>query len=95
MRYMVVERFKANSAKAIYERARDRGRMLPDGLAYVDGWVSAKLDACFQVMECNDKSLFEEWIRSWSDLIEFEVVEVISSAEASARALDLDDASPS
>ncbi len=47
MRYMVVERFKNGAAKAIYKRARERGRMLPDGLQFVDGWVSAKLDTYF------------------------------------------------
>lgn len=61
MRYMVVERFKSGSAKAIYERVRERGRMLPDGLEYVDGWVSAKLDMCFQLMNCDDEELFAEW----------------------------------
>ncbi len=87
MRYMVVERFKNGAAKAIYKRARERGRMLPVGLEYVDGWVSAKLDVCFQLMDCENESLFAEWFRSWSDLTEFEVVPVVSSAEASALAL--------
>ena len=90
MRYMVVERFKNGAAKAIYKRARERGRMLPDGLEYVDGWVSANLDACFQLMDCENESLFTEWFRSWSDLVEFEVVPVVSSAEASVLALGPD-----
>ena len=87
MRYMVVERFKNGCAKAIYERARERGRMLPDGLEYVDGWVSAKLDVCFQLMDCENEQLFAEWFRSWSDLVEFETIPVVSSAEASSLAL--------
>ena len=87
MRYKVVERFKGRDAKSIYERVRERGRMLPDGLAYVDGWVSAKLDVCFQLMDCEDERLFAEWFRAWRDLVEFEVVPVVSSAEASRLAL--------
>ena len=88
MRYMVVERFKGEGAKAIYERVRERGRMLPDGLTYVDGWVSTKLDVCFQLVDCDDEELFAEWFRAWDDLVEFEVMPVVSSAEASALALD-------
>ena len=90
MQYMVVERFKPGAAKAIYERVRERGRMLPPGLSYVDGWVSRKLDACFQVMECEREALFDEWTRHWEDLTEFEIVAVVSSDEAGRLALDAD-----
>lgn len=95
MRYMVIERFKDGCAKAIYERARESGRMLPDGLEYVESWVSTKLDMCWQLMECADVTLLEEWFRRWEDLVEFELVPVVSSAEASALALaGLDGDSP-
>ena len=83
---MVVEMF-TSGPEPIYQRARDRGRMLPDGLRYIDSWIDARLNRCFQLMETDDPSLFEEWIASWSDLGEFEVVPVIDSAEASARVL--------
>jgi len=84
-RYMVVERF-TSGPESIYARAATEGRMLPDGLEYVDSWVDERLDRCFQLMETDDPSLFEEWIGRWSDLAEFEVVPVLSSAEAAARA---------
>lgn len=84
-RYMVVERFTSGPAP-IYARAAAEGRMLPDGLEYVDSWVDERLDRCFQLMETEDPSLFEEWIDRWNDLAEFEVVPVLSSAEAAARA---------
>ena len=86
VRYMVVETF-TSGPQPIYQRARDRGRMLPDGLDYIDSWIDERLNRCFQLMETDDPSLFDEWIASWSDLGEFEVVPVISSAEASARVL--------
>lgn len=91
MRYMVVERFKPDSAKAIYERVRERGRMLPSGLAYLDSWVSSSLDVCFQLMECEDEQLFEEWFSCWNDLTEFEVIPVVSSAQASTLAVSTSD----
>lgn len=82
MRFMVIETFTRGAAP-IYERAADRGRMLPPGLEYVDSWIDERgLDRCFQLMETDDPSLFEEWIAAWSDLAEFEVVPVIGSAAA-------------
>jgi Protein of unknown function (DUF3303) len=85
VRYMVVETF-TRGAGPVYERAAQRGRMLPPGLEYVDSWVDAgSLDRCFQLMETEDPSLFDEWIAAWADLAEFEVVPVIDSAAAAAR----------
>jgi hypothetical protein len=82
---MVIETF-TRGAPPVYERAAERGRMLPPGLAYVDSWIDERtLDRCFQLMETEDPSLFDEWIANWSDLAEFEVVPVIDSADAAAR----------
>jgi hypothetical protein len=83
---MVVERF-VHGPRPVYERAAQEGRMLPEGLVYVDSWIDERLDRCFQLMETDDPSLFDAWIARWADLGEFEVVPVLSSAEASARAL--------
>jgi hypothetical protein len=83
---MVIETFR-QGAHPVYERARDRGRMLPDGLEYVESWVEAGLDRCFQLMETDDPSLFELWTAQWADLAEFEIVPVLASAEAAAAAL--------
>ena len=84
-RYMVVERFTSGPGP-VYARAAAQGRMLPDGLRYGDSWVDERLDRCFQLMETDDPSLFDRWIAAWQDLTEFEVVPVLSSAEAAARA---------
>jgi hypothetical protein len=85
---MVVETF-VRGARPVYERAAEKGRMLPEGLIYVDSWIDESLERCFQLMEAEDPMLFDEWIASWSDLAEFEVVPVIGSAEAAARAAEL------
>jgi hypothetical protein len=81
MLFMVVERFKDRDAKAIYRRFRDDGRGAPDGLKYVGSWIEANFDRCFQIMECDDASLLQQWVLHWSDLIEFEIVPVVASAE--------------
>jgi Domain of unknown function (DUF3303) len=83
---MVVERFTQGPGP-VYERAAEQGRLLPDGLAYVDSWVDERLGRCFQLMETDDPTLFDEWTARWSDLAEFEVVPVVSSAEARERVL--------
>jgi uncharacterized protein DUF3303 len=83
---MVIETFVAGPGP-VYARAAERGRMLPVGLAYIDSWIDAeRLDRCFQLMETDDPSLFDEWTARWSDLAEFELVPVITSAEAAERA---------
>jgi hypothetical protein len=84
---MVIEHF-TKAARPVYERARERGRMLPAGLVYIDSWIDERtLDRCWQLMEADDTALFDEWFSNWSDLGTIEVVPVIASAEAAARAL--------
>jgi hypothetical protein len=82
MLYMVLERYKDGVAPEIYRRARERGRLMPEGLRYVSSWVDHDFQRCFQLMETEDASLFDAWIQAWADLVEFEVVPVRTSAEA-------------
>jgi hypothetical protein len=85
MLYMVVEHFRPGRAPAVYQRARERGRMMPDRLTYVASWVEPSFERCFQVMETEDPALLDTWMSAWSDLVDFEVIPVISSTEAAAR----------
>ena len=82
MLYMVIERFKNQDAKAVYRRFREKGRMAPEDLAYLESWVEINFDRCFQLMECDDARLLEEWAGHWRDLVEFEFVPVRRSKEA-------------
>ena len=82
MLYMVIERFKNQDAAPVYRRFGERGRMMPEGLEYVSSWVDMKLERCFQIMETSDPKLMVEWIGNWSDIVEFEVIPVMSSADA-------------
>ena len=81
MLYMVIERFKDRDAEAVYRRFRARGRMLPEGVAYLGSWVETNHDRCFQVMECEDEEVLQQWADNWRDLVDFEFVPVITSAE--------------
>lgn len=84
MLYLVVEHFRGGDARSVYRRFRERGRMAPAGLEYVASWVTEDFRRCFQVMDCGDPRLLEEWIAHWDDLIDFEVIPVVTSAEAAA-----------
>jgi Protein of unknown function (DUF3303) len=85
MLFMVIERFKNRDPEPIYRRVRQNGRMLPEGLKYVASWVEENFDRCFQVMECDDPKLFEQWTARWNDLVELEIVRVSSSQEAAQK----------
>ena len=87
MTYMIVERFRGGDPVPVYRRFRERGRLAPDGLRYVTSWVTADLRQCFQVMECEDPRLLEEWTSRWSDLVEFEILPVVTSTEAADAVL--------
>ncbi len=84
MLYMIVEHFRDGDPVPIYRRFRERGRMAPDGLRYVASWVTEDYRRCFQVMECDDPALLEQWMSNWRDLTEFEVIPVNTSVDAAA-----------
>jgi uncharacterized protein DUF3303 len=82
MLFMVVERFRNGDPVPVYRRFRDRGRQLPPDVSYVGSWVSADLDLCYQIMDAPSRAALDEWTSHWSDLVEFDVVPVMTSAEA-------------
>jgi len=85
MLFMVIERFRDNDLVPVYRRVRDEGRMLPEGLRYIDSWVEVNFGRCFQLMECDDLRLIQEWLLNWRGIgVEFEIVPVVPSAETRA-----------
>lgn len=88
MLFMVVEQFKGRSARQVYRRAKKEGRMLPDGLHYIESWVTADFDRCFQLMETANPALFRQWTEKWEDLVEFEIIPVVTSEEAAKVVLN-------
>jgi hypothetical protein len=79
MLFMVIERFQDRDPAPIYKRLREQGRALPDGLRYIESWVEANFERCFQVMECDDVVALQRWVLEWRDLVEFEIVPVSPS----------------
>ena len=74
--YMVIETFLPGCKDKVYERFHQKGRMLPEGLDYINSWLEKDGDRCFQLMETNDPSSFQQWIKRWNDLVRFEFVEI-------------------
>lgn len=87
---MIVEHFRNGDAAPVYRRFKERGRMAPDGLRYVSSWTTEDLTTCYQLMETSDRSLLDEWMRHWRDLVEFEIRPVITSQEAAQRVASLE-----
>jgi hypothetical protein len=79
---MIIEHFRNGDAIPVYRRFRDKGRLAPEGLEYVASWVTLDLQHCYQVMQCDERPLLDEWLDQWRDLVDFEVIPVMTSAEA-------------
>jgi len=84
MLFMVVERFAPGQLLDVYAHLREHGRGLPAGLEFIDSWMAASLDTCFQLMRCDDVAVFQEWAAQWGDLIDIEVVPVVKASETAA-----------
>ncbi|BBE74591.1 DUF3303 domain-containing protein [Oharaeibacter diazotrophicus] len=85
MLFMIIERFRDDDMIPIYRRVRDEGRMIPEGLEYVDSWVEPNFGRCFQLMRCADLKLLQEWVLKWRGSgVSFEIVPVLTSAETRA-----------
>lgn len=74
MKYMIIETFKPGKSQSVYQRLEAKGRMLPDGLEYLDSWLEENGHRCFQLMETAEADLFAEWFQHWQDLVDFEIV---------------------
>ena len=85
MIYMIIEKFRNGDPEPVYQRFREKGRLAPDGLEYINSWITDDLKICYQVMRCDDRALLVEWMANWSDIVDFEVIPVITSDEARKR----------
>jgi hypothetical protein len=84
MQFVIIERFRGGDPVPVYRRFRDRGRMAPEGLTYVSSWVTQDLTTCYQIMECDDRKLLDQWLANWKDIVDFEVIPAMTSAQAAA-----------
>jgi len=84
---MVIEHFHPGKVKLMYQRFEEKGRMLPAGVKYINSWINEDVTVCYQVMESDSMDSLNRWIANWNDLVDFEVIPVISSAEAKRKVM--------
>ncbi len=85
MTYMIIESFHPGKVKDLYKRFDEKGRMLPEGVNYINSWINEEVSTCYQVMESSSEKKLQDWISHWKDLADFEIIPVISSAEAKQK----------
>ena len=83
-RYMLIETFHQDCLQKAYDRFHQHGRLLPEGLVYLDSWLTADGARCFQLMETERYDLLREWMKNWDDLVSFEVFEIGAKPEKHA-----------
>jgi hypothetical protein len=81
MLFMIIEHFRNGDPRPVRDRFLRDGRMLPDGVVYQASWIDPHNARCYQLLEAPDASAIEAWIARWSDLVEFEVIPVVTSQE--------------
>jgi hypothetical protein len=84
MLFMVIEKYRDGNATPVYRRFREKGRMCPQGARYLSSWVTTDFERCFQIMECDDRILLDEWMANWNDIVDFEVIPILTSEKATA-----------
>ena len=89
MLYMIIEKFHPGKIRMIYQRFDEKGRLLPDGVSYINSWIKEDLSVCYQVMKSDDVEKIHEWISQWNDLADFEVIPVINSDEAKEKVFSI------
>jgi len=85
MLFMVIEHFKNQDVGAVGRRFLEKGRMLPENVSYRTSWVESNGARCFQLMEAPDADALRIWSKRWEDLVDFEVVPVVTSEEFWSR----------
>jgi hypothetical protein len=81
MLFMVIEDFRKGDPKPVHDRFVVRGRMLPEGVTYQASWIDPHRARCYQVMEADSADALAPWIAAWNDIVEFQVVPVLTSGE--------------
>ena len=78
---MIIEDFRNRDPKPVHDRFVARGRMLPEGVTYHASWIDSTRVRCYQLMEAESRDALAPWIAAWSDIVDFEVVPVVTSSE--------------
>lgn len=87
MLFMIIEKFHPHKIRELYKRFDEKGRMLPDGVVYINSWIDENVATYYQVMESDSSEKINTWVGRWNDLADFEIIPVINSAQAKEKIL--------
>lgn len=62
MLFIVIETFRSGSPDAVGIRFREKGRMMPDDIRYVDSWMAIDGTTCYQIMNAESREALDRWI---------------------------------
>ena len=62
MQYIIIEKFHEGKIKALYQRFDEKGRMLPEGVIYINSWINEPVTVCYQLMESSSEEKLKQWI---------------------------------
>ena len=85
MTYLIIEHFYPDRIKDLYDAFDRKGRLLPEGLTFLNSWIDEEVKTCYQIMESPRLDLLYEWTELWKDYATFEIIPVINSEEARKR----------
>jgi len=85
MQYMIIEKFRPGKVIEVYKRFEEKGRLMPEGLHYINSWITEDVAICYQIMETDNVNTLHQWIDNWNDLVEFEIIPVITSQQAKEK----------
>ncbi len=87
MLYLIIETYHNGKVKTLYQRFAEKGRMMPEGVNYINSWIDESIEVCYQIMESDSLEKLQEWVGHWNDLADFQIIPVLTSAEAKERIL--------
>jgi hypothetical protein len=85
--FMVIERFSPGWKEKVYAHFEEHGRLLPDGLEYLDSWRVLGENLCFQLMQTNDFSLFKIWQDNWDKIGPWGTIQIFEIEEKTDNAV--------
>jgi hypothetical protein len=86
---MIIENFHPGKVKELYKRFEEKGRLMPEGVQYVNSWTDENVITCYQVMESESEEKIKEWVNNWKDLADFQIIPVITSSQAKEKVMKI------
>ena len=85
MTCLIIVRFRDRDPLPVYQRFRAPDPGMLEGLRVVASWITTDSTRCYQIMEAASRGVLFRWMARWSDLMDFEIIPVLASAQVPGR----------